>query len=84
MKAREQDILDAIAKERSRCLWCLDEIMTKLRKDLDKKVLVESHIHLIKVKVQIAQAVTNTARRMIVAGTAPKQSRITENGSSHS
>ena len=33
----------------------------------------ESKIHLIKVKVQIAQSIVNGARRLIVSGAKPKE-----------
>jgi hypothetical protein len=46
--------------------------MKEVRKSLDKKILEESKIHLIKVKVAIAQGVCDRARRMIVSGAKPK------------
>ena len=71
MKARDEEIRKAVEQERARCLWCLDQLMKELRKDLDKKILEEHKIHLIKVKVQIAQAIVTKARRMIMAAVEP-------------
>jgi hypothetical protein len=48
--------------------------MKEVRKSLDNKILEESKIHLIKVKVAIAQGVCDRARRMIVSGAKPKES----------
>jgi hypothetical protein len=74
MKARDLELEQAVARERARCLWCLDELMKEVRKSLDNKILEESKIHLIKVKVAIAQGVCDRARRMIVSGAKPKES----------
>jgi hypothetical protein len=74
MKARDVDLEQAVVRERARCLWCLDELMKEVRSSLNTKVLEESKIHLIKVKVGIAQVVCDRARRMIVSGTKPKES----------
>lgn len=68
MKARDKELEDARDKERVRCLWCLDKIMNDLRKELRKKVLVESQIHLVKVKTQIAQSIVNKAKHYILSG----------------
>lgn len=68
MKARDKEAEDARDKERIRCIWCLDQIMVRLHKDLRKKVLVESQIHLVKVKTQIAQAIVNKAKHLILSG----------------
>jgi tRNA A37 threonylcarbamoyladenosine dehydratase len=67
----------AAAEERARCLWILDTILNDLRKQIGRKVLVESEIHLVKVKVAIAEALVSKARRLITLGLAPKKNEPT-------
>ncbi len=66
------EVREATQRERARCLWVLDQIMAELRAGLRKKLLVESEIHVVKVKVQLAQAIVDKARRAIVSGAKPK------------
>ena len=72
MKARDQEVREAVLQERGRCLWCLDEIQRELQAQLSRKLLVESERHVIQVKVKLAGAIIAKARRAIVAGARPK------------
>lgn len=72
MRERDREIQLAVGAERARCLWCADQVLAELRAGLDKKVLVESEIHVIKVKVQIAEAIVAKLRRAIFTGAKPK------------
>lgn len=71
VKARDQELADAVARERGRCLWCLDQILVELRADLDRKLLIETERHVIQVKVKLARAIVAKARRAIVSGARP-------------
>ena len=72
VRARDAEIREAVLAERGRCLWVLDSIMTELRVELERKLLIESERHLVQVKAKIAQAIIHKARRAIVAGAKPK------------
>jgi hypothetical protein len=64
--------LKATAAERGRCLWILDTILSDLKRQVDNKILIESQIHLVKVKVAIATALVSKAKRLIISNVKPK------------
>lgn len=68
----------AVAAERGRCLWILDTIADDLKKQVGRKILVESEIHLVKVKLAIATALVSKAKRLIVSGVQPKKDQSVE------
>lgn len=67
-----QALLEAVARERARCLWCLDQILVDLQRELDKKLLIESKRYVIEVRVKLARAIVLMARRGILTGVEPK------------
>lgn len=72
MKARDQEVREAVLQERGRCLWVLDQILVELKQELDRKLLIERERHVIGVKVKLARAIVAKARRGIVSGAKPK------------
>jgi hypothetical protein len=67
----------AVAEERARCLWILDTIVSDLKRQLNRKLLIESERHLVQVKLGIAVAFSSKAKRLIISGVEPKKQATT-------
>lgn len=80
MRARDLEIQKAVLNERGRCLWCCDQVLAELRAGLQTKILVESEIHVVKVKVKLAEAIIAKIRRAVVAGAKPRSTENPRNG----
>lgn len=65
-------VAKAVIAERARCLWILDTIVSDLKKQVNRKLLIESERHLVQVKLGIAIALASKARRLITANVKPK------------
>ena len=66
-----QEIIEAIGKERSRCVWILDEVLRQLEQQLAKKLLIESERHLIETKLKIARSIVHHAKTGMALGFVP-------------
>lgn len=64
---------EAVARERARCLWLLDQIIEKLEFDVSQKILIESQRHATEVKLQLAKAIVLQAKRAITSGFRPQE-----------
>lgn len=70
-------VTKAVLAERARCLWILDTIVEDLKKQVNRKLLIESERHLVQVKLAIAIALGSKAKRLITAGVKPKSKATT-------
>jgi len=62
---------EAAMRERGRCLWILDDMITKTTDGLASKVMIEKERHFAQVKLDIMGALASRMKKMIVAGKAP-------------
>lgn len=72
-KAAAAAALEATANERGRCLWCLQTIEDELQAGVRGKLMTEAERNLAEIKLNIAQAIFQKARRHITAGTRPEK-----------
>lgn len=73
MRLRDQEIQDAVLKERARCLWCCEQVLKELRAKLAHRPLMSLTEETgRKIKLQIAQAVVTQLRASIVSGVGPR------------
>ena len=70
-RAAEIAATEAVARERARCLYVLDQLVQHVDEDLKKKLLIESQRHAVQVKQQICHVVVNQAKRGIISGLRP-------------
>lgn len=66
---------EATLMERARCLWILDMIVEESRQAMAKKLLVEHERHAISVKIRLALALVNQAKRAIVSDLRPPKEK---------
>lgn len=59
---------DAKLKERSRVLSLFNAYILELEQHLEQKLLIESHRHLIEVKLKIAQKIIGDLRMRVMSG----------------
>lgn len=64
----------AVAEERGRVLWCVDQVLIELRAKLNTKLLSSVQLEAIRLKIRIADAVCMELRRAIVSGVRPPAS----------
>lgn len=62
---------EALHSERARCLWILDDLITQLQADFDRKILIEAQRHLAETKLKLARVIVDTAKRGIISGVRP-------------
>jgi hypothetical protein len=64
---------EAVERERARCLWILDKIVSDTKEALKDKILTEGTRHFIAMKAEIAEAIALQAKRGIVSGLRPPE-----------
>lgn len=70
-----QAVQAAVLAERNRCLAILTELVNDLRKELDKKILIEAQRHLAQTKLKMAEAIVRKVTSKIKFGMMPKEAQ---------
>ena len=78
LEAAAKAASEAVLVERARCLWVLDDLISSLESELQRKLLIEQERHLIETKLRIARSLVAHARRGITLGVRPPKQQESE------
>ena len=68
-------VLEAVERERGRCLWILDQLIEEAEAGVRKKLLIEKERHATEVKLRLARVIVANAKRGIVSGLRPPEAQ---------
>lgn len=70
-RAASKGAQEAAMRERARCLWILDHMVTETERNLAKKVLIERERQIAQVKLEIMKSLASRLKMKILTGAAP-------------
>jgi hypothetical protein len=71
LMAARKAAVEAMGRERSRCLWILDRLLQQCSKDIDSKVLPAAQMQLVRLRFEMTKSIVQAARMLILNGTRP-------------
>lgn len=62
---------EAAARERARCLWCLEQVLENTKQKARSKLRSASEEVLVELRIKLAEALCGTAKALIISGIRP-------------